>query len=267
MGLLDFLVRHRVAPRSAVSLSEAGRPMFSLEQHLRNNAVPFAVGAMPYAVDHTHAMGWTPKNDSVFVLPLQEADRSRGGIITPDEARERPQKGVVLAVGAGLWDAEQEALHQVECGVGDLVTYGKFSGVAFEIEGIEILVIRNIELSARRHAGTYALTTHHVDVGGLGERRVYHEHHTYCAFCPKPASELIAEERARLVAENNAGLGLNDPAPEVLTGVTPLANDPPSDDAGTDADTSDEEARAAIAEERAKRAAAANADETLKTSD
>lgn len=221
MRLFDFFRRDRLrtyvesggggaeqAP--AVTTNLAGRPVFSLEQHLANNQSPFALPDVPRRVDHRQAMGWTPKNDSIFVLPLQEADRSRGGIIAPDDSRQRPQKGVVLAIGAGLWDAEQQQLYPVECGIGDLVTYGKYSGVVFEIEGIEILVVRNIEISARRHAGTYELQTHHVDVGGLGERRVYHEQHTFCEFCERPVSDVIEEERARLQVEHREALGFHE---------------------------------------------------------
>lgn len=160
--------------------------------------------------DPRSVLGWTPKNDCAFVLPLIEAARSKSGaIVLATAARERPQKGIVIAVGAGLYDEEQKQLFPVEVNVGDLITYGKYAGEVFEIgapNGIEVFIMKNVEIKARCRAGSYALTEHRLGEGSPDERFVYHESHLRCEHCVEEKSELIAEERARLVQEQNAGL-------------------------------------------------------------
>lgn len=208
-------------PAPALTVNAAGVPVFSLEAHLASHGDDFALlPDVPRTADVRYALGWTPKNDCVFVLGLQEADRSRGGIIAPDDARQRPHKGIVLAVGGGLWDAEQERLYPVEASVGDLVTYGHYSGEAFELEGLEVLIVRNVEIKGRKRAGTYQLTRHHLDVGGLHERHVYHEPHTYCEHCAAPVNEVLDAEREQLREANRAALGFETPA--VGDAVPPL---------------------------------------------
>lgn len=189
-------------------------PAFSLIRHLAALTTPQPI--LPGVDDDPRTvLGWTPKNDCAFVLPLIEADRSRGGqFILPDQAREKPQKGVVIAVGAGLWDDEQRKLYPVEVNVGDLVTYGKYSGESFEIGGVDgtaplaVFIMKNIEIKARCKAGNYpALTEHLLGEGTPNERHVYHEPHLSCEYCPAPApSAVIEEEREKLRQQHAAAL-------------------------------------------------------------
>lgn len=276
-------IAHARRPTPALTVNTAGVPVFSIDAHLASHGVPFARLEGPPPADVRYALGWTPKNDCVFVLGLQEADRSRGGIIAPDDARQRPHKGIVLAVGGGLWDAEQERLYPVEASVGDLVTYGHYSGEAFELEGLEVLIVRNVEIKGRKLAGTYQLTTHHLDVGGLHERHVYHEPHTYCEHCAAPVTEALDAAREELREANRAALGFEGTpgAAAAATGLdgfvtcaecqTPdVCRMPPSSclvesfnepapQAPPPAPAADEEAsRRAIAEERARLVAERN---------
>lgn len=140
---------------------------------------------------------WQPLNDNILVLPLIEADRTSGGILLAEATRSRPQQGVVVAVGEGAYDAGTFVSPTLVAG--DLVTFGKYAGVDFEIDGQPVLLMREREAMARKPAGTYTLIEHNIP-HGLSVRTVAHEAGQVCEHCPKPApSAVIAEERARLV--------------------------------------------------------------------
>jgi chaperonin GroES len=136
---------------------------------------------------------WHPLGDQILVRPLIAADRTASGLYLPDQHRERPQSGVVLALGPRVPPGGS-------LDVGDLVAYGKFAGVTFTLDtGEDVLLMRETEILARKVAGEYALTEHTVTVG-LAPRTVAHEAGSRCEHCPEePKSEVIAEERARLV--------------------------------------------------------------------
>jgi chaperonin GroES len=148
--------------------------------------------ALPFAL----ATRWTPRGDILLVLPLVAADRTAGGLVIPDAHRERPQTGLVLAVGPGLHAPDTGALVPVLSQVGDLVTFGAYAGSSFEIDGTPCLLMRDMETMAAKAPGTYALVQHGSD------GRQIHEAGLTCEACPLPApSRYLAEERARLVAE------------------------------------------------------------------
>jgi len=148
--------------------------MFSLLAHLEESRIG----------NQHEVLGWQPRNDVIVVLPLIEADRTQGGIIIAEEHRERPQKGVVLAVGPGMWDQERLRVLPVEAQVGDLVIYGKYSGSTFELaENLHVLMMRNVEFLARRQWGTYELVEHIADEATTRERLVYHAPGMQCEYC------------------------------------------------------------------------------------
>lgn len=151
--------------------------------------------------------GWRPKNDSMFVMPLIEAGFSKGGLVLTEESQQKLYRGVILAIGAGLWDDEQKRLYPVEANVGDLVCFGKYSGESHRVGGnVDVFVMKNIEIKAYRRVYP-ALTEHHVLVGTERERFVYHEAGLRCEHCPEePTSEVVEEERRKLVETMNAGL-------------------------------------------------------------
>lgn len=189
---------------------------FSLHAHLTALTGAFTMPAdvlkrQDVVANAQVVLGWTPKSDCMFVMPLVEASRFRGSnLVVPDEHRERPQKGVVLAIGSGLWDAEQQKLFPVEVEVGDLVTYGKYAGESFEIgdeSTVTVFIMKNVEIKARRRAGTYpALIEHRLDEGLTADRHIYHEAHLRCDHCPKEATPELDEERARLQEQNREAL-------------------------------------------------------------
>lgn len=83
-----------------------------------------------------------PLHDRVVVLPAAAEKKSAGGIIIPDTAKEKPQKGTVVAVGAGKKDEPMTVK------VNDTVLYGKYAGQEIEIEGTEYLIMRESDIVA-----------------------------------------------------------------------------------------------------------------------
>lgn len=83
-----------------------------------------------------------PLADRVIVEPAPAEEKTAGGIIIPDTAKEKPQKGKVLAVGTGKKD------EPMTVSVGDEVLYGKYSGTEVAIEGKDLLIMRESDLYA-----------------------------------------------------------------------------------------------------------------------
>ena len=86
-----------------------------------------------------------PLNDRVIVSPLSAEEKTTGGVILPDTAKEKPTKGKVVAVGPGkvLDDGKRVALAVKN---GDVVYYGKYSGTEVKVEGEEHLILREDEV-------------------------------------------------------------------------------------------------------------------------
>ena len=84
----------------------------------------------------------TPLHDRVIVKPAPAEEKTAGGIIIPDTAKEKPQKGTVVAVGNGKKD------YTMTVKVGDTVLYGKYSGTEFKYEGKDYLIMREDEIYA-----------------------------------------------------------------------------------------------------------------------
>ena len=77
-----------------------------------------------------------PVNDRVVVKPAAAEDKTKGGIIIPDTAKEKPQRGEVIAVGPGK-DGNMMTVN-----IGDIVLYGKYAGQEFNHEGVDYLIMR-----------------------------------------------------------------------------------------------------------------------------
>ncbi len=86
-----------------------------------------------------------PLQDRVLVERIEEEEKTKGGIIIPDTAREKPQQGKVVAVGPGKTD---EKGNRVAMGVkvGDRVLFGKYAGSEVEIEGKQYLIMREEDI-------------------------------------------------------------------------------------------------------------------------
>jgi chaperonin GroES len=82
-----------------------------------------------------------PLGDRIIIKRVEEEERSKGGIIIPDTAKEKPQEGKVIAVGKGKM-SDDGKLIPMEVKVGDRVLFGKYSGTEVKIMGDEHLIIR-----------------------------------------------------------------------------------------------------------------------------
>jgi chaperonin GroES len=86
-----------------------------------------------------------PLDDRVVVKPLEAEEKTAGGIVIPDTAKEKPQKGTVVAVGPGkLLDSGKRV--DVAVKKGDVVLYGKYSGSDIKIEGEELKILHETDL-------------------------------------------------------------------------------------------------------------------------
>ena len=87
-------------------------------------------------------MNIRPLADRVLVKPAAEEEKSVGGIIIPDTAKEKPQKGEIVAVGTGTKDEEMVVK------VKDVVLYGKYAGTELELDGEKYLIMRQSDILA-----------------------------------------------------------------------------------------------------------------------
>jgi chaperonin GroES len=92
-------------------------------------------------------MNVKPLADRVIVKPLEAEQKTAGGIIIPDNAKEKPQKGEIVAVGNGKIADNGEKV-AMELKKGDKILYGKYSGTEVSIEGQEYLIMRESDVLA-----------------------------------------------------------------------------------------------------------------------
>ena len=90
-------------------------------------------------------MKFRPLHDRVVVKRIDAEEKSAGGIIIPDTAQEKPQQGVVIAIGPGGRD-ESGKLVPIEVKVGDRILFGKWSGTEVKIEGVEYLIMKESDI-------------------------------------------------------------------------------------------------------------------------
>jgi len=86
-------------------------------------------------------MAFHPLGDRVAVRRVEEEAKSKGGIIIPDTAKEKPQEGEVIAVGPGAWDDAGKRV-PMDLKVGDRVLFGKWSGSEVKIDGEDLLIMK-----------------------------------------------------------------------------------------------------------------------------
>jgi chaperonin GroES len=84
----------------------------------------------------------TPLHDRVIVKPAKAEEKTAGGIIIPDTAKEKPVRGTVVAAGPGKKD------DPITVKVGDTVLYGRYSGTEIQIDGDELLIMRESDILA-----------------------------------------------------------------------------------------------------------------------
>lgn len=88
-----------------------------------------------------------PLNDRVLVLRIEEDEKTTGGIIIPDTAKEKPQEGKVVAVGPGKLNDEGERV-ALEVKENDRILFGKYAGSEVKIDGVEHIIMREDDILA-----------------------------------------------------------------------------------------------------------------------
>ena len=90
-------------------------------------------------------MKFRPLHDRVVIRRLNSEEKTKGGIIIPDTAKEKPQEGEVIAVGAGARD-ENGKLVPLDVKKGDRVLFGKWSGTEVKIDGEELIIMKEADI-------------------------------------------------------------------------------------------------------------------------
>jgi chaperonin GroES len=90
-------------------------------------------------------MQFRPLHDRVVVRRLEGEEKSKGGIIIPDTAKEKPQQGEIVAVGPGARD-ESGKVNALDVKVGDKVLFGKWSGTEVKIDGDDLLIMKESDI-------------------------------------------------------------------------------------------------------------------------
>ena len=90
-------------------------------------------------------MGFRPLHDRVLVRRVEAEEKTAGGIIIPDSAKEKPQEGEVVSVGSGARN-EQGAITPLDVKAGDRILFGKWSGTEVKIEGEDLIIMKESDI-------------------------------------------------------------------------------------------------------------------------
>jgi chaperonin GroES len=91
------------------------------------------------------ATKFTPLHDRILVRRVEEAGTTRGGIIIPDSAKDKPQEGEVISVGKGKVN-EEGKVHPLDVKEGDRILFGKYSGTEIKLDGEDFIIMREEEV-------------------------------------------------------------------------------------------------------------------------
>ena len=90
-------------------------------------------------------MNFRPLQDRVLVRRIEQEEKTSGGIIIPDTAKEKPMEGEIIAVGPGA-RSEDGTLHALDVKSGDRVLFGKWSGTEVKIDGEELMIMKESDI-------------------------------------------------------------------------------------------------------------------------
>ena len=94
-------------------------------------------------------MNLKPLGDRLIVEPLEEEQTTVGGIVLPDTALEKPQRGNVVATGPGARSQETGEIIPMDVGEGDVIVFSKYGGTEIRIEGTDYLILRESDVLAK----------------------------------------------------------------------------------------------------------------------
>ena len=90
-----------------------------------------------------------PLGDRLIVQAIDEEETTASGLVLPDTAKEKPQRGKVVAVGDGKWDEDGDKRIPLDVAEGDEVLYSKYGGTEINVEGDDLLVLRESDVLAK----------------------------------------------------------------------------------------------------------------------
>lgn len=91
---------------------------------------------------------FAPLGDRIVIKPIEQEEVTKSGLVLPDTAREKPQEGVVIAVGPGRLSDEGKRI-SVDVKVGDQVVYSKYAGTELKEDDVEYLIVRESDILAK----------------------------------------------------------------------------------------------------------------------
>jgi chaperonin GroES len=94
-------------------------------------------------------MNLKPLGDRLIVKAIDEEQTTASGLVLPDTAKEKPQRGKVLAAGDGRWDEDGEKRIPLDVAAGDTVLYSKYGGTEIKVDGEDLLVLRESDVLAK----------------------------------------------------------------------------------------------------------------------
>src|SRR4029077_9997428 len=121
------------------------------------------------------ATKFTPLHDRILVRRVEEADTTRGGIIIPDSAKDKPQEGEVISAGKGKI-SEEGKVRPLDVKEGDRILFGKYSGTEIKIDGEDFIIMREEEVLGVLSGATTSAKKEHA-----GSRRETHPQSGGCA--------------------------------------------------------------------------------------
>jgi chaperonin GroES len=89
-----------------------------------------------------------PLADRVIVEPLEQEEKTASGILLPETAKERPQEGLIVAIGPGRWDEDGKKRVELEVAVGDKIVFAKYSGSEIKLDEKRYLIMSEKDLLA-----------------------------------------------------------------------------------------------------------------------
>jgi chaperonin GroES len=95
------------------------------------------------------ALKLQPLADRLVVRPIEREEVTKGGIVLPDTAKEKPQEGEVLAIGPGRLSEDGKRI-AMDVKVGDIVVYARYGGTEYKIEDKEVIILRESDILARK---------------------------------------------------------------------------------------------------------------------
>src|SRR5436190_12189219 len=90
-------------------------------------------------------MNFRPLHDRIVLRRIEGEEKTKGGIIIPDTAQEKPQEGEVIAVGPGARDEDGERI-ELDVAVGDRILFGKWSGTEVKLDGEDLLIMKESDI-------------------------------------------------------------------------------------------------------------------------